>query len=60
MKTMRRLTLHLFLRVTYSNQNTVALLSKQTNRSVEQKRQARDKPTHVWTDGSDNGTNAVQ
>ena len=33
----------------YSNKNSVALTQKQTYRSMEQTREPRNKPTHLWS-----------
>ena len=33
----------------YSNQNNMVLAQKQTHRSMEQNRQSRNKPTHLWS-----------
>ena len=33
----------------YSNQNTVVLAQKQTHRSMEQDREPRNKPMHLWS-----------
>ena len=33
----------------YSNQDSMVLAQKQKNRSVEQDRKPRDKPTHIWS-----------
>ena len=33
----------------YSNQNTMVVTQKQTYRSMEQNREPRNKPTHLWS-----------
>ena len=33
----------------YSNQNSMVLAQKQTHRSMEQNREPRNKPTHLWS-----------
>ena len=35
--------------LSYSNQNSVVLEQKQTNESMEQNRESRKKPTHLWS-----------
>ena len=33
----------------YNNQNSIVLAQKQTHKSMEQKREPRNKPNHVWS-----------